>query len=82
MTDKLHEIEVHKIEIDPKTMKKALVEQEKLRTQNIILDFIATLKVVPNYKTILKAVGQITSMLEDAVTRNVLIDDYVKDIAH
>ena len=49
-------IEVNKIEIDPKSFKRALIEQEKLRTQNVILDFISTLKVVPNYKTILKSV--------------------------
>lgn len=62
-------------------MKHALIQQEKLRTQNVILDFIKTLAYVQNYKTILKSVNQIQAMLDDAVARNVIIDENVKQIA-
>lgn len=34
-----------------------------------------------NYKTILKSVNQIQAMLDDAVARNVIIDEAVKQIA-
>lgn len=62
-------------------MKHALIQQEKLRTQNVILDFIKTLAYVQNYKTILKSVNQIQAMLDDAMARNVIIDENVKQIA-
>lgn len=62
------------IEIDLKLKKDALILQEKLRTQNIILDKINSLKVVENYKTILKSVNQLKEMKEDAKARNVEID--------
>lgn len=67
------------IEIDLKLKKEAIVLQEKLRTQNIILDKIASLKVVENYKTILKSVNQLKEMKEDAKNRNVDIDKDVID---
>ncbi|CAD8087723.1 unnamed protein product [Paramecium sonneborni] len=67
--------EFQKIEIDPKNYKYAMIEQEKLRTQNGILDYLSTLKQVPNYKTILTSFNQIQAMLDVAVNRRVKIDD-------
>ncbi|CAD8212296.1 unnamed protein product [Paramecium pentaurelia] len=94
LTEKLNEIEkgiviknengkeeFQRIEIDPKNYKFALIEQEKLRTQNVILDYLSTLKHVSNYKTILKSVNQIQAMLDDAVNRGVKIDAHVKEEA-
>ncbi|CAD8210027.1 unnamed protein product [Paramecium pentaurelia] len=94
LTEKLNEIEkgiviknengkeeFQRIEIDPKNYKFALIEQEKLRTQNVILEYLSTLKHVANYKTILKSVNQIQAMLDDAVNRGVKIDAHVKEEA-
>ncbi len=67
LTTKLEEIAQQKIDIDYKLHHEALVLQEKLRTQNVILDFIDSLKIIENYKTIKKSVNIIKEMKEDAV---------------
>ena len=58
-----------------------MVLQVKLSTQNAIKDFIASLKVVANYKTILKSVNLIKEMKEDAKNKNIDIDQNVIELA-
>lgn len=43
----------------------------------MILDFIASLKIVENYKTILKSANIIKDMKEDAKARGVILDEDV-----
>jgi hypothetical protein len=64
LTDKLKEKADLHVKFEVKFMEKALILQEKLRTQNEILKYVGTLARVPNYKIILKAVDTIESMLK------------------
>jgi hypothetical protein len=67
-------IDDEEIHVDVKLLEKAIIHQEKLRTQNKINDFIDTLKEVEHYKTILKSRNCIIDMIEDAKKRNVDLD--------
>ena len=81
LSDKLEEIGKESVEIDLKLFNEAIILQEKLRTQNVILEFIDSLKIVENYKTLRKSVSIIKEMKEDAEKRGVLIDERVIEIA-
>jgi hypothetical protein len=58
----------------PQTIEHAKIQQEKLRTQNVILKHVEDLKYVENYKTIMKSVNIIRDLLEDAILRGVHVD--------
>lgn len=88
LTDKLNEKRALNIHFEVRFFDRALVLQEKLRTQNSILRYISTLTRVNNYKIILKAVDTIESMLKgtqqcylDARDRKVQLDELVIDTA-
>jgi len=81
LTNKLDEIEFCKVEIDAKLLEDAKIRQEKLKTQNDINDFIDSLKVVENYKTIKKSIACIQEKLTDAKKKNILIDIAVTERA-
>jgi len=66
LTQTLQMIDDEEIHVDVKLLEKAIIHQEKLRTQNVINDFIDTLKEVDNYKTIMKSRNGIMDMVEDA----------------
>ena len=74
LTEVLLYIEEHKIHINVKLLDQAYTHQEKLRTQNMIMDQIVSLKEVENYKTIKKSINTTHEMIDDAKKRNVDLD--------
>ena len=72
-------IQEKNITVDPKLLEKANVENERLRTEGIIIKYIESLAYVENYKTIQKSVFILKGMLEDAVKRNVEVDPRIID---
>jgi hypothetical protein len=59
LTHKLEEKQKLGVQFEVRFLDRALVLQERLRTQNSILQYISTLSKVTNYKIILKAVDTI-----------------------
>lgn len=64
LTEKIEEKQKSGVKFEVRFFDRALVLQERLRTQNNILRYIGTLEKVSNYKIILKAVDTIESMLK------------------
>lgn len=77
LNEKIEEIEANNIEIDLKKFHEAKELQEQLRTQNVILNYIDSLKVIENYKTIFKSVHYLKERKEDAKERGVKLDQNV-----
>ncbi|KAL4463684.1 hypothetical protein ABPG72_009034 [Tetrahymena utriculariae] len=89
LTEKLNEIEQYSIqqqqnvliiEIDLKLLNEAKIIQERLKTQNHIKEFIASLKIVKDYKTIRKSANRIRELREDAEKRGVQLDADVLEL--
>ena len=69
LAEKIKYLNLANIEIDVKIFEKANVLLEKLQTQNKIKNYISSLKVVDDYKTILKSVNIINEYHDDAMKR-------------
>jgi len=80
LKEKMDFIQDHSLEIDIKLIHEAQVLQEKLKTQDEIVAYINSWKVVDNYKGILKSINVINGMVEDARTRNTNLDEDVLEI--
>ena len=77
MKEKIEFILDHNMELDVKLVHEAQVLQERLKTQEEIRGFLQGWRVVENYKGILKAINVINAMVEDARSRNVVLDEEV-----
>ena len=73
--DLLEKISLTGAELDVKLIHKAQLQQEKLETQNRIMDFLNKNRHVDNYKTILKSVKVLNEYIEDARERLVDLDE-------
>lgn len=73
--DLLEKISLTGAELDVKLIQKAQLMQEKLETQNKIMDFLNKNRHVDEYKTILKTVRLLQEYIEEARTRKVDLDE-------
>ena len=65
------------LEVDVKLLNESEIVLEKLKTQNKIVEYLNTLKRIENYKIILRSVGIIDDLVNDAQKRNVKLDDNI-----
>lgn len=79
LTTKLKFIADKDIHIEIKLLEKAIVHQEKLRTQIEIMDFIQSVNEVDNYKTIKKSINILEDKVRDAMARGVNLDQSIFD---
>eukprot|EP00331_Platyophrya_macrostoma_P032601 CAMPEP_0176457146 /NCGR_PEP_ID=MMETSP0127-20121128/31749_1 /TAXON_ID=938130 /ORGANISM="Platyophrya macrostoma, Strain WH" /LENGTH=312 /DNA_ID=CAMNT_0017847319 /DNA_START=176 /DNA_END=1114 /DNA_ORIENTATION=+ len=79
LTTKLKFIAEKDIHIEVKALEKAIVHQEKLRTQIEIMDFIQSVNEVDNYKTIKKSINTLEDKVRDAMSRGVNLDQSIFD---
>ena len=63
-----------KIHVNEKLLNEGHIQLEKIRTQNIIKNFIDQHNVIDQYKTIKKSIIKIENMIKDADDRGVRID--------
>ena len=79
LTTKLKFIQDKDIHIETKLLDRAVIHQEKLRTQIDIMDFIQSVNEVDNYKTIKKSINILEDKVRDAMTRGVNLDQSIFD---
>lgn len=80
LKEKLDFIQDHSIEIDIKLLHEAQLLQEKLKTQDAIQAYLNNWKVVENYKGILKAINVINSMVDEARSHNIILDEDILEL--
>ena len=77
----MHEqIQDMELVIDVKLLQHALIVQERLKNQLAIQNYVTQFRVIPEYKSILKAVKVLQDMKEKALSDGVVLDQDVIDM--